>query len=49
MVDKEKGRLLVVDGELVGASGDDPLTEELTALTPDALSAAIGALPAAGS
>ena len=40
-----QGRYLVVDGDLVGADGDDPLIAELSSLTPDQIQAAIAALP----
>jgi hypothetical protein len=39
-----EGRYVVVDGGLVGATGDDPLVAELAALTPDGLTAAVVAV-----
>jgi hypothetical protein len=42
-----QGRYLVVDGELVGADGDDPLVAELAALSADALAAEVAAMPSA--
>ncbi len=44
-----QGRYLVVDGDLVGAAGDDPLIAELASLSADDLADAIAALPGAPS
>ncbi len=40
-----QGRYIVVDGELVGADGDDPLVGELEALGPEGLQDAVRAAP----
>lgn len=42
-----QGRFLVLDDDLVGPTGDDPLVSELAALTPEELGTAVAALPPA--